>query len=199
MSFLLRGDQRGHYGGDRADPRDHPERRWRCLEEETDAHQHVNARRHHRRGVDQGGDRRRAFHRIRQPDVERELRRFADRAAEDQERGDGEVIRIARDSRELLIHLRENNRARGDPRHHDPEHETEIADAIGQERFLRRLRRRIALEPMADQQIGTDAHQFPEDEHHHEIVRDDDAEHREHEEGERREVARFARVVPHVA
>ena len=40
---------------------------------------HVDPRRDHRRGVDQGTDRRRAGHRVRQPDIERDLRRFAGR------------------------------------------------------------------------------------------------------------------------
>ena len=57
----------------------------------------------------------------------------------------------------------------------------------------------VALEPMADQQIGSDADQFPEDEHHDEIVREHDPEHREHEERKRGEVARLALVIPHVA
>ncbi len=52
---------------------------------------------------------------------------------------------------------------------------------------------------MADQQIGTDAHEFPENEHHDEIVRENDPEHREHEERERGEVAGLAGVVLHVA
>ena len=39
----------------------------------------------HRRGVDQGRDRGRALHRVRQPDVERELGALADGAAEDQQ------------------------------------------------------------------------------------------------------------------
>ncbi len=38
-----------------------------------------------------------------------------------------------------------------------------------------------AVEPMSDEDVGADADQFPEDEHHHEIVREDDAGHREHE------------------
>ena len=45
----------------------------------------VDAGRHHRRRVDQGADRRRAFHRVGQPDVQRELRRLADRPAEEQQ------------------------------------------------------------------------------------------------------------------
>ena len=41
-----------------------------------------HAGRDHGRRVDHGRHRRRAFHRVRQPDVQRELRRLADRAAE---------------------------------------------------------------------------------------------------------------------
>ena len=67
---------------------------WRRLNDERDAHQHVNAGRDHRRGVDQRGDRRRAFHRVRQPDVQRKLRRLSDRAAENQKRGDREICRM---------------------------------------------------------------------------------------------------------
>ena len=47
----------------------------------------VHACRHHRRGMDEGGHGRGAFHRVRQPRVERELRAFADRAAEYEEHG----------------------------------------------------------------------------------------------------------------
>ena len=39
--------------------------------------------------MDQRADRRRAFHRVRQPDVERKLARLADRAAENQKRDEG--------------------------------------------------------------------------------------------------------------
>ena len=54
-----------------------------ALDEEEHARQHVDACGDHRRGVDERGDRRRALHGIRQPDVERNLRGLADRAAED--------------------------------------------------------------------------------------------------------------------
>jgi hypothetical protein len=54
-------------------------------EDEEHAAEHVNTGGHHRRGVDERADGRRAFHRVRQPDVQRELRRLADRTAEDQE------------------------------------------------------------------------------------------------------------------
>ena len=51
---------------------------------------------------------------------------------------------------------------------------------------------------MTDQDIRRETDQFPKDEKHHEIVGENDPEHREHEERQRREIARLALVVPHV-
>src|SRR5205814_8574238 len=69
----------------------------------------------------------------------------------------------------------------------------------GNKRFFGGVGRAIALEPMTDEQVGAKADQFPKDKHHHEIVRQHNAEHREHEERERGEVAGDARVIAHVA
>ena len=57
-------------------------RRLRQLEQRRHARHHEDAGRHHRRGVDQRRDRRRAFHRVRQPDVQRHLGGLAHRADE---------------------------------------------------------------------------------------------------------------------
>ena len=127
------------------------------------------------------------------------MRRLPDRAAKNEQRRDREISGVTGDASEFLGHLLKDNGAGRRPRHQDSEHETEIAEAIRDERFLRCLGRGVALEPMADQQIGTHAHEFPEDEHHDEVVRKNDPEHREHEEGERSEVAGLAGVVLHVA
>ena len=59
---------------------------WRFLEDRMRPGHQVDAGGDHRRGVDQGGNRRRTFHRVRQPDVQRELRALADRAREEQQR-----------------------------------------------------------------------------------------------------------------
>jgi hypothetical protein len=48
------------------------------------------------------------------------------------------------------------------------------------------------LIPVADEHVGTDADQLPEDEHHDEVVGQDDAGHREHEERQPGEVAGLA-------
>ena len=68
----IHGDQRHGASGDGA-------------KSEVRARDHVDAGRDHRRGVDEGGDGRRAFHRVRQPDVQRELRALAGRAEQEQQ------------------------------------------------------------------------------------------------------------------
>ena len=84
---LLDGDERGQQRGKSTDPRNHGQRIRR--KDEEHAAQHVNAGGHHRRGVDQRADGRRAFHRVGQPDVQRKLRGLAHRAAEDQQASEG--------------------------------------------------------------------------------------------------------------
>ena len=102
--------------------------------------------------------------------MEWKLGRLPDRAGKDKQRRDREVSGITCDSAQLLRHVMKDNGSGRGPRHQDSEHESEIADAIRDESFLRRLGCGIALEPMTDQQIGTHAHEFPENEHHDEIV-----------------------------
>ena len=41
-----------------------------------------------------------------------------------------------------------------------------------------------ALVPMVDEELGAEADQLPEDEHHEQVVGEHDADHREHEDGE---------------
>jgi hypothetical protein len=79
--------------GDAADPGDDR----RCAskassaEEKTRGSQHVNAGGDHGGGVDEGGDRRRAFHRVGQPDVQRNWADLPTAPQKMQEHGGGEV------------------------------------------------------------------------------------------------------------
>ena len=88
--------------------------------------------------MDERRDRRRAFHRVGQPDVERHLRRFADCAAEDKQR---RVVEIARaftvSARSMRRRSPERPATGGAPDHENAEHETEVADAIGDKRLVR--------------------------------------------------------------
>jgi hypothetical protein len=65
----------------------------------------------HRRGVDHRAHRRRTGHRVGQPDVQRELRRLADRAAEDEEPGDRHPQRVLAGVQRLMA--RDLPRSRG--------------------------------------------------------------------------------------
>ena len=62
----------------------------RVQENRVRAHHHVHAGSDHGRGVDQRADRRGAFHGVRQPDVQRNLRGFSGGADEKQQRDGGE-------------------------------------------------------------------------------------------------------------
>src|SRR5438477_5313592 len=105
------------------------------------------------------------------------LRRLAHSTAKNQEHSNCQKCRVACDTPELRNDVVEKNGASRAPNHKNANHETEIANAIGNESFFCGIGRGIALEPMADKQIGTEADQFPEDEQHHEVVRQYDAQH----------------------
>ena len=80
------GDRGGQKQRDAADVGDHQQHFGR--EHRIEPPHQVDAGGHHRRRVDQGRDGRGAFHRIGQPDVQRELGALADAAAEDAQAGD---------------------------------------------------------------------------------------------------------------
>ena len=67
MSFCARPIVAAKIAVARADDRDDEHRRRCVLIDRVAADDHVNARRDHRRGVDQSRNRRRAGHRVRQP------------------------------------------------------------------------------------------------------------------------------------
>ena len=181
-----------------------------------DGHQRIDtrdqehSRRHHRRGVNERAHGRRAFHRVRQPDVQRHLAGLAHRAAEEQQpnrraqpHADPGRLRDELGERGLLHAPRptvvEEQRARLRAEPQDAEEEKHVADARGDEGFLRRRRRARFMEPEPDEQIARETHHFPAHEEQEQVVRDDEAEHRRREEREEREEAREVVVVRHVA
>ena len=96
----------------------------------------------HRRGVDQGRDRRRALHRVGQPDVERELGALAHAPAKTSsaiaaidDRGRASPILLEDATWTLSV-------PEADEDQHDPEREADVADAVDDERLLRRQGRR---------------------------------------------------------
>ena len=69
----------------------------------------------------------------------------------------------------------------GEDRHQADDH-AEVADAVDDERLVRRVGGALPLDVEADQQVRTNAHQFPEGENHRQVAGDHQAQHAEAEE-----------------
>ena len=152
---LRHADGCGVESGDGADHRDHAGRHERVFVQRREEADEVDARGHHGCGVDQGGNRRRAFHGVRQPDVQEELGRLAHRADEQQhadhfDRPDtvAEEVhddfarwrRICKGNRghhgvlaQRFHEGRELNRAVDAEHSHDAKREAKVADTVGDE------------------------------------------------------------------
>jgi hypothetical protein len=150
--------------------------------------------------VDEGRHGRRSGHRIRQPDIERNLRGLPHRPEKEAQADERHVRRVLRrvggggpeDFAE--VHAPEE---REDPA--DAEDEAEVPDAVHDERLLARVRGELLVVVVPDQQIRAESHSLPPHEHQEEVVREHEDEHRKHEEVQVGEVTTVTRVVTHVA
>ncbi len=200
MSFCATRDRRGEQGRDAADPGDDRRRLRRASGEAARLHagHQVDAGRHHRGRVDQGRDRRRALHGVGQPDVQRELRRLADRADEQQQRDAGRrrLADHAGLGREVQVQVADRP-DRLEPEEHR-EHEPPVADAVGDECLLAGGGRRLTLVPERDQQVRTRADALPTEERDQQVLAEDEQRHRQHEQVHVEEELRELRVAVHV-
>jgi hypothetical protein len=157
--------------------------------------------------VDQGRDRRRAGHRVRQPDVERDLCALAGGADEDAQRHEGGERHAehvgAADQRRVGGHGVEDvgvaQRAEGGEQREQADQQGEVADAVDDERLPPRLGRPALGVVEADQQVRAEADALPADEHDQEVVAHHQQQHHPHEQVEVDEVALVAGLVAHVA
>ena len=138
MSFCARPMVAAKNGGREADDRDHVHRdRARAVKISRGARDHVDAGGHHGRGVDQRGDRRGTGHRVRQPDVQRNLRRLAAGAHQQQQADRGEHPALGSTGMPCLANTLAKS---SEPKlHDDQEHrqrEAEVADAVDDERLV---------------------------------------------------------------
>ena len=198
---LHEADGRREKGRRAADEGDEGERGGRLLEQRREPRHHEDAGGHHGRRVDQGGDGRRALHRVRQPGVEQELRRFAHRAHEQQEAGDRHRVQVGaedvnrrmRKSRRGGENLVEADRTGQLENEEDAEQEAEVADAVDDEGLDRGGVGGGLLVPESDQQVRGEADAFPTEEHLQKIVGGDQ---RQHGEGKEREKGEEPRGFP---
>ena len=149
--------------------------------------------------------------------MQRELRRFADRAGKQQQRNagrhtDAQRIGGAADSRQKLgvenlpLAGAEIERAGLRPQIGQADHKQHIAHAGGDKRFDRRLARRdlawVGVDlvvPEANQQVRAQAHQLPGHEEQQQVAGEHHQQHRSGEQRDKREEARLALVVRHIA
>ena len=173
------------------------------LEEGQHASHQEDTSRYHGGRVDHGADGRGAFHSVRQPDVERELSALAHRTAEDEQRnggqrgqreqpgyGNGALLKqLDLFRREHFVEVQRAGQAVKEGEAHEEQH---VAHAGGQKSLLRGVRRRRLVEPEADQQVRTEAHDLPGDEEEQHVAANDQGQHARREEGNVGEEAREA-------
>ena len=151
--------------------------------------------------MNERGDGRRAFHRVGQPYVQRELTRFSNRPDEEEEARDGQEYRAERQDLKRHEHaqVQKVERAEMNLQEQDAEEQAEVANARRDERLLRGLPRRYALIVETDQKVRAKSDALPEDVELQEVRREHEAEHRRDEERDEREEASHAGIVLHVA
>ena len=181
----------------------------RQLEQRRQPRHHEHAGGHHGRGVDQRRDRRRAFHRVRQPGVQQELRRLAHRAHEQQQADDGQRVEVPRQEMHASVPAMRRrvgeDRARSSTESNRtktpkmPSAKPKSPTRLTTKALIAAALADGLLVPEADQQVGGEADAFPAEEHLHEVVGRHQHQHGEGEERQIGEEARPVRVVRHVA
>ena len=190
-------DDRAEQQRDRADDDDAELRARREVEHRPGPHDQVDARGHHRRGVDECGDRGRAFHRVAEPGLQRHLGRLTARGQQ-QQQADGVECALAqfRCGGEDTL---ERDRADVGEHHHHRDGKADVADAVDDERLLGRGGRRRLVLPEPDQQVRRQADAFPADVEAQVVVGEHQQQHRREEQVQIREKPTAVRVFGHVA
>ena len=146
-----------------------------------------HARRHHGCRVDQRRHRGRAFHRVRQPCVQDQLRRFPHSTNEQQH--PDQVRRVPFGPQEVQIGFRQHwarsehiihaDAVGQEEQRENPQRKAEIADAVDHESLDRRSIGAWLAIVEADQQVRGNAHTFPAKEHLNKVIRRHQHQHRE--------------------
>ena len=152
------------------------------------ARDHVHAGRHHGGGVNQRADRRRTFHGVRQPDIERDLGALAGGSDEQQQPDGGQDTNARLPPENVPGRRRSGGRPRRNsmrPEGHEDqeyaEHKADIADPVDDECLFAGVPGAAPVEVVADQQVGAEPHAFPADKHQQEVAGQHQDQHREQE------------------
>ncbi len=174
---LEQRDQRARQHGHQSGRRHQVEPGVGAGEHRPQPRQQEHARLHHRRRMQVGRHRRRRRHRMRQPEVEGKLRTLGEAAGEDQQQR-RQVVRRALDRLGLLQDVRQ---AVGLGDVAEDQHAADHRQPAGRghrQRHARALPSFRQVLPVADQQEGRQAGQFPEHQQQQHVVRQHDAQHR---------------------
>ena len=98
-----------------------------------------------------------------------------------------------------LAHAREIEDSEVGEQHEHRDEESEVADAIDDERFLPGVGVGLVVEPEPDQQVGAESDAFPADEQHGIVRAKHQHQHEEDEQIQIREEARVSGIFAHVA
>ena len=174
-------------GRQRAHDRDHFHRLRSQHEQRVRARHHVNTGGDHGGRMDERRYRRRAFHGIRQPDIQRKLRRFAAGSEEQQQAGrlnQHAQVRVGDNLPGVRAGQRRDVgklcRSKYPHQGERPEDHARVANPVGDESLVRRRRCRVLQEVEADQQVRAQAHALPADEHEYVVIPQDERQHGEH-------------------
>ena len=195
---LIERAEAGQKQRQRADHRDGELDRRREIVEHMRAGDQIDARRHHGRGVDERADRRRAGHRVGQPGLQRQLRRFADGAAEQQRRRGDRQRRSHRPMRDGSLHQRlDVERAQIGEEDEQADRHRGVADPGDDERLARGEPVDGIAIPEADQEIAAEADALPAEIEEQQVVRQHQHQHRGDEQVHVGEEAAVALVRAH--
>ena len=197
---LGHGGESRHQQGDQPDPGDEQLNVGREFEQRMGAGDQVNARRDHGGRVDQGADRSRARHGVGKPGLQGQLGRFADRAAKQQQRGDGGQSRADRPFRlGRMQHFLDVQGAELGEQQEQADGHGRIADPGNDEGLARGITVVRIVVPEPDQQVAAQSDAFPAQIQQEQIIAEHEQQHGEDEQVHVAEKAAEVRVVGHVA
>ncbi|TWG99280.1 hypothetical protein L598_001500000030 [Mesorhizobium sp. J18] len=171
-----RADEKRRPAEDRQDR--FPERR--IAHHRVQPHDQIDAGLHHGRRMQVGRNGCRRLHGIGKPEMERELRRLGEGAAEHEQKR-RQIERAFAQCAADLHQFRKRVGACRCPDDQQPGEQGQAADTRDHQRLKGRPARGFALMVEADQQEGGDRSQFPEDEEHQEGIGNNEPLHRPHE------------------
>mmetsp|Transcript_28482 Transcript_28482/g.53385 ORF Transcript_28482/g.53385 Transcript_28482/m.53385 type:complete len:310 (-) Transcript_28482:2207-3136(-) len=175
--MLEERDDRAHHHRDqpRRGHNDHPFRGAR--QDRPHARHQKNARLHHGGGVQIGRNRCRGRHRVRQPEMERELRRFGETAQQDQDQG-GDIKRICLDQLAVLQDDAQVVTAHDLAQDQHAANHREAPHTGDRQRHARPLAAFGQMLPIADQQERRQRGQLPENQQKQDVIGQYNAHHR---------------------